>query len=324
MGETKEEERMRILIAYDGSRGSDEALYDLLRAGLPAQADALVVTVNEAWPGPPTGSDAQALRAEEIAHPLAEMGADLKRARERARSLAEVAAERLRQGHQGWTVEARVANGSPGPAVLAAASEWGPDLIVVGPHGHSALGRLIFGSVSRRVLSEAPCSVRVARAHGDSPLRAAARIVVGFDGSEGAQAAARAVAARRWPAGSEARLVSAFTPLKPTAVGHLIPPLVKGVKEVNEEAREEMREAGVAAAASLEAAGLKASSVIVDGEAKEVLLEEAEAWRADCIFVGGRGLNKLERRLIGGVSLDVATHARCSVEVVRPAQARAV
>ncbi len=33
-------ERMRVLIAYDGSSCADEALEDLPRAGLPREADA--------------------------------------------------------------------------------------------------------------------------------------------------------------------------------------------------------------------------------------------------------------------------------------------
>ena len=53
--------------------------------------------------------------------------------------------------------------------------------------------------------------------------------------------------------------------------------------------------------------------------AKSLLLEEAERWGADCIFVGARGLNRLERLLLGSVSTAVAARARCSVEVVRPA-----
>ena len=38
-----------------------------------------------------------------------------------------------------------------------------PDLIVVGSHGRSALGRFMLGSVSQKVVTEAHCSVRVAR-----------------------------------------------------------------------------------------------------------------------------------------------------------------
>ena len=45
---------MKILIAYDGSQGADDALDDLPRAGLPPLAEALVVFVAEVF-APPTG-----------------------------------------------------------------------------------------------------------------------------------------------------------------------------------------------------------------------------------------------------------------------------
>ena len=50
---------------------------------------------------------------------------------------------------------------------------------------------------------------------------------------------------------------------------------------------------------------------------KQMILQEAEGWGADCIFIGARGLNPLERLLLGSVSRSVAARAHCSVEVVR-------
>ena len=38
-----------------------------------------------------------------------------------------------------------------------------PDLVLVGSHGRSRLGRLILGSVSQKVLSHVHCSVRIGR-----------------------------------------------------------------------------------------------------------------------------------------------------------------
>ncbi len=64
-------------------------------------------------------------------------------------------------------------------------------------------------------------------------------------------------------------------------------------------------------------AGLKVSTVQKEQEPKELLCHEAEALIADCIFVGARGMGRLERLLIGSVSLGVASRAHCSVEVVR-------
>lgn len=37
--------KMKLLIAYDGSCSADTALDDLLRAGLPAQVDAIFISV---------------------------------------------------------------------------------------------------------------------------------------------------------------------------------------------------------------------------------------------------------------------------------------
>jgi hypothetical protein len=40
-------DKMKILIGYDGAKGADLALDDLRRAGLPREAEALVVSVAE-------------------------------------------------------------------------------------------------------------------------------------------------------------------------------------------------------------------------------------------------------------------------------------
>ncbi len=40
-------EKMKILIGYDGTKGADLALDDLRRAGLPREAEALVISAAE-------------------------------------------------------------------------------------------------------------------------------------------------------------------------------------------------------------------------------------------------------------------------------------
>ena len=56
---------------------------------------------------------------------------------------------------------------------------------------------------------------------------------------------------------------------------------------------------------------------VVSGSPKRVILEQAEAFGADLIMVGSRGLGAWDRLLLGSVSQAVATHANCSVEIVR-------
>ena len=67
----------------------------------------------------------------------------------------------------------------------------------------------------------------------------------------------------------------------------------------------------------LRAAELVVSSVIINGDPKRLLVDEAEQWGADSIFVGARGLRLIDRLLLGSVSAAVAERAHCSVEVVR-------
>lgn len=59
------------------------------------------------------------------------------------------------------------------------------------------------------------------------------------------------------------------------------------------------------------------STQVLAGSPKRTIVEEAEDWGADLIFVGSHGYRAWERLLLGSVSQAVAAHARCSVEIVR-------
>ena len=71
------------------------------------------------------------------------------------------------------------------------------------------------------------------------------------------------------------------------------------------------------AANKLRATGLAVSSLVREGNPKQILVNEAKRWKADCVFVGARGLRGIERFLLGSVSMAVTARAPCSVEVVR-------
>ena len=59
-------------------------------------------------------------------------------------------------------VEARLAEGDPAEALVAAAE--GADLLVVGSRGRTGIASALLGSVSRHVVSHAPCPVVVVKA----------------------------------------------------------------------------------------------------------------------------------------------------------------
>jgi nucleotide-binding universal stress UspA family protein len=285
----------KLLIAYDGSACSDAALKDLARAGLPLAVEAVVVTVADIILPPPDEAlpddDMPAIRIPEVDR---HAQAHAENAIEGARAFAERGAKLIKAEFPGWNVRAEVRCDSPAWAVVKMADLDNPGLIVVGSHGHSLVGgRLILGSVSQRVLHEAPCSVRVARC-SDVRREGPMRIVIGFNASPDSEVAVAAVGSRAWPKGSEARIIIAREPLEPAMDG--------------------------AAAEKLRAAGLTTSEIRRDGDPVNVLIKEAEEWDADSIFVGTRDVHGLRHILHGSVSSAVAARAQCSVEVARPAR----
>jgi len=68
---------------------------------------------------------------------------------------------------------------------------------------------------------------------------------------------------------------------------------------------------------------LKLVAELHKGYAKRVILDEAERWGADLIVVGSHGYGGFKRLLLGSVSQAVASHAKCSVEIVHSQQAAA-
>lgn len=63
----------------------------------------------------------------------------------------------------GLQAEPILRHGNPYEEIVNAAKEIGVDLIVIGSHGYTGLGRLLLGSTADRVLQYAPCPVLVVR-----------------------------------------------------------------------------------------------------------------------------------------------------------------
>jgi nucleotide-binding universal stress UspA family protein len=306
---------MKIQIAYDGSEFSDNALEELKQAGLPAEAEALVVSLADVFL--PGGEDF------ESAAPIPVIDA-VNRARDRAKhmladaeNLAARASERLKSMFPGWQVTHEALADSPAWALLRIADQWKPDLIVMGARGHSVFGgRLILGSISQRVLYEARCSVRIARARRKN-ANAPVRILVGVDQSSDSNAAVNAVCNRQWPDGSEVAVLAVVDTVMAINSDPADPSAMKWIEVGDERNWDQVREIFRPSAEKLRRAGLHAEVLIRRGNPADQILEEADVWGADCIFVGARGTRGIDRLLLGSVSSAVSARAHCSVEVVR-------
>ncbi|MFZ4626739.1 MAG: universal stress protein [Blastocatellia bacterium] len=309
-------ERMKMLIGDDGSESARGIPDDLARAGLPEFVAARVLAVADVWlPPPMAGEGKMAVQVTPLAIERAQEAARAKV--EEMGAIAAAGADRLRAAFPAWEVTSEALADSPSWGILKRASEWGAELIVVAAHGQTGFSRLTVGSVSRKVVSEASCSVRVVRQAAASAQDQAPRLVIGLDGSSDADLALRAVRQRQWPAGTEVHLVTAIDEKVVTGVFHPNPSHARWIQPSDEQPLRWVERMLATSAAELTAAGL---AVIVHqeyGDPKQVLLDIAHRVGASTIFVGAKGHRLIERILIGSVSSSILARAECSVEVIR-------
>lgn len=306
---------MKLLIAYDGSACSDHALEELPRLGLPADADATVLSVTDIWL-PAGGTTADAIDVS-LSPGLAALRIKTQDLLAGARALANEGVGKLRQFCPGWRIEARGEADSPGWAIVRFAEELKCDLVIVGSHGRGTLGRVLLGSVSQRVLTSAPCSVHVSRPRSVKPGQPL-RVLVAVDGSGDSINAVRTLVARAWPKDTVFRLAAVVDPRLESVVAWpgIFPS--EWAKSHDASPREWACHMVEHFARVLYEARLTVDTDIFDGEPKQVLVRHAEDWRADLIVLGAHGLHHGQRRNLGSVAGAVAARAHCSVEILRP------
>jgi len=154
-----------IVLAEDGSTGARDAAACVEEWPILATVPVTVVSVAEV--AVPMGGATPGLY-DQVMESYAE-SVDLARAEHREIALRR--ADRL--ARTGRAVQIEVRDGDAAAEIVTAAGERKTDLVVVGTRGHTGLTRMILGSVARKVLTHAPCSVLVVR-EGVRPEPAAA------------------------------------------------------------------------------------------------------------------------------------------------------
>ena len=275
---------MRIMIGYNGSDAATAALHDLRRAGFPDETEAVIFTIAESWLRPKTTDEAT--------------------------SIADAGKAVVSEKFPSWSVKAVTASGSPAREVMAMAESFEPDVIIVGePHQMRTPGSIFIGHTSQTILAEADCSVRIAREPINAELQPS-KLLVGFDGSAGAVHAVDAIASRKWPANISVRLLAVADSNVLSSIGRFTPQM----NDAAVEAKFASQWAQTLAATSLEKlrkTNISASVEVRFGNPQKTIVEEAELWKADTIFVGPHcAPNSFERYLIGSVSSGVAESFR--------------
>lgn len=290
---------MKILLAVDPPEATHGAVAELGRRPWPDETSVEVLSVIE----PSQVWDVPSL---------------LEGLKEAARDTSQAAADQLRAA--GLDAGASVRCGHPKAVIVERAREIGADFVFVGSRGTTGITRFLLGSVAAAVTRFAPCSVEIVRPRqSETAPQRPMRILLATDGSDCSELAARSVARRPWPDRATFRVLS---------VAELSAPLL-GMPYFSHVAMEELRaqamrraeEAEMAAEEVLTNARLDVTGTVAVPSAatKEIILRNADEWDADLIVCGSHGRRGMSHFLLGSVSEAVASHARCSVEIIRRA-----
>jgi nucleotide-binding universal stress UspA family protein len=136
----EKEERMKILLAFDGFSHSENALATAAELGSSPGAEITILSVV-----PP---DARASKSGGHVGLRPHAHEDVARAHAYLRE-------------RGIESTMQMEHGQPAAEIARVAEEGGYDLIVAGSRGRNAVGELLLGSVSQAVVRQAPCPVLV-------------------------------------------------------------------------------------------------------------------------------------------------------------------
>jgi nucleotide-binding universal stress UspA family protein len=202
-------------------------------------------------------------------------------------------------GLRDWSLEIR--DGLPAEVLVEASKHAG--VMVMGSHGHTALGGAVMGSVSQHVTRYAHCPVVAVRAvYAD----ASTRVVVGVDGSDSSIGAVEfAFEYADWIGGSVTALHGWR---KPRAEGSAtdLAHEIAGAERLLAEAVAGMCEKYPDIPVTLEAIPVTPARALADASGA-----------AKLVVVGSRGRGAFATLLLGSVSSAVLHKATCPVAVVR-------
>ncbi len=217
--------------------------------------------------------------------------------------------------------EPRICIGQPAEEVLRIARDDQAEVVVTATHGRKGLKRLLLGSVTERLMRTLPCPLLVvrdvdpARATSDADRLRFSRILVGCDFSPDADLAFEHALSLAQEFQAELHLAHVIE--MPTYTEFLRPVLdhrqsssaaikafIQGKLDrlVPEDARH----------------WCSASTVLLEGQPYEQILNYAEQAAIDLIVLGSRGHGLIDTMLIGSTTDRVIRNASCPVFSISP------
>ncbi|UCF91975.1 MAG: universal stress protein [Desulfobacterales bacterium] len=144
----------RILVAIDFSEVTDEVISNAVRLNKALNGRLRILHVADSAPYSYTPQD-NSTRASEPQNPVAPMEDN------RLQGI------RTRLSKEQLDAEYRLMEGPAADNILAAAREFGADLIVIGAHEHGKFYHFLFGDTTASLIRHAPCPILVVPHRGD-------------------------------------------------------------------------------------------------------------------------------------------------------------
>ena len=206
------------------------------------------------------------------------------------------------------SVTKRLETGKPAEVILTMAEEQGTDLVVLGARGIGRIREQVFGSVSHRVMTHAPCSTLIVK----KPFRKIQQVLIPVESQEDGEVMVRFFKKKPFR-----------EPVSATVL-HVIPfsePVWPVGAMISQDFRKEMIAHGEnytnGISAELTQLGHQAKGVVVVGAPSYTIIEEATKNAADVIMMRTHSRSGVSRFLLGSVSQSVVHHTGSSVLLVR-------
>lgn len=141
------------------------------------------------------------------------------------------------------------------------------------------------------------------------------KVVLAVDDSVYSQEVINAVIDRQWPIDTEFKVLSVLEPLD-CCLDDKFQDLFLDINEKRNKAANHLAKS-VREKIEATIPGVKVHYEVRTGNPKSEVVDAAVEWCADRIMIGAHGHRGCPHNLIGSVSRAVATHAPCTVEIVR-------
>lgn len=151
----------------------------------------------------------------------------------------------------------------------------------------------------------------------DQPGDVRMKVLIAIDNSECSLAAFKSVMESYWPLETEFEIVSVVEPIMgefPVAITY-VDAMVQAQEELKGAAKKFLSQRKEELAEKFQTSCV--TTRVYEGDIADTILQRADSFDADLIVLGSHGRRGLNKFLLGSIAERVATHAKCSVEIVR-------